>query len=54
MVWSYNFIDWMYFQGLIDELRISKIARSEEWIKTEYNNQSVPAEFVKVGILEKA
>lgn len=40
--------------GKIDDVKISKIARSEEWIKTEYNNQSVPAEFVKVGILEKA
>jgi len=27
-----------YFNGTIDELRISNIARSEDWIKTEYNN----------------
>jgi len=54
MVWSYDFITWMYFQGLIDEVRISKIARSGEWIKTEYNNQSVPEEFIKIGVLEKS
>lgn len=41
------------YNGPIDEVRISNIARSEQWIKTEYNNQSVPEEFIKVGILEK-
>ena len=34
-----------YFTGRIDEVRISKIARSADWIKTEYNNQSNPSSF---------
>ena len=29
-----------YFDGIIDEVRISDIVRSAEWIKTSYNNQS--------------
>ena len=28
-----------YGDGLIDEVRISNIARSAAWIETEYNNQ---------------
>jgi len=31
-----------YFNGSIDEVRISDTARSAGWIATEYNNQSVP------------
>ncbi|MFA6190248.1 MAG: DUF2341 domain-containing protein [Candidatus Staskawiczbacteria bacterium] len=33
------------FDGVIDELRVSNIKRSADWIKTEYNNQSSPATF---------
>ncbi|MHA2120212.1 MAG: DUF2341 domain-containing protein [Promethearchaeota archaeon] len=33
VAWSYPWL------GQIDEVRISKIARSADWIKTEYNNQ---------------
>jgi len=50
----YLAIDQIHMTGKIDEVRISNIARSAEWIKTEYNNQSTPEEFVKIGILEKA
>jgi len=42
--------DW--FQGLLDEARISNVARSAEWIQTEYNNQRAPAAFYTVGIEE--
>ncbi len=35
--------------GTIDEVRISAIARSSDWIKTEYNNQSSPGTFYAVG-----
>jgi hypothetical protein len=35
--------------GLIDEVRISKVARTDGWIKTSYNNQSDPASFYSVG-----
>src|SRR5205807_2515049 len=31
------------FQGIIDEVRISNIIRSADWVKTEYNNQSAAA-----------
>jgi hypothetical protein len=29
-----------YFNGIVDEVRISDTARDADWIKTEYNNQS--------------
>jgi YD repeat-containing protein len=35
--------------GLLDETRISNIARSADWIKTEYNNQSSPATFYSIS-----
>ena len=33
------------FKGSIDETRVSSIARSADWIKTEYNNQNSPSTF---------
>ncbi|MCG6923367.1 MAG: right-handed parallel beta-helix repeat-containing protein, partial [Acidobacteria bacterium] len=33
------------FEGDIDEVRISRVARSLAWIQTEYNNQSNPGPF---------
>jgi ketosteroid isomerase-like protein len=41
-----------YFSGSVDEVRISKIARSSAWIATEYNNQNNPATFYSVGVEE--
>ncbi len=38
-----------FFNGLIDETRISSIARSANWITTEYNNQSNPSTFETFG-----
>jgi hypothetical protein len=38
-----------WWSGGIDELRISTVARSNDWITTEYNNQSSPATFYTVG-----
>ena len=40
------------FLGLIDEVRISSTARSAEWIKTEYNNQSSPSTFHTIAAEE--
>ncbi len=37
------------FNGFIDEVRASNIARSAAWILTEYNNQLNPAEFYTIG-----
>ncbi|CAB1056318.1 hypothetical protein D1BOALGB6SA_1054, partial [Olavius sp. associated proteobacterium Delta 1] len=36
------------FDGSIDEVRISSTARSDDWIKTNYNNQSDPAGFMTI------
>ncbi|MEX1188601.1 MAG: DUF2341 domain-containing protein [Bacteroidia bacterium] len=38
-----------YFDGLVDEVRISNITRSPYWIATEYANQSSPNTFLKIG-----
>ncbi|MFH1822753.1 MAG: DUF2341 domain-containing protein, partial [Patescibacteria group bacterium] len=38
------------FKGSIDELKISNIIRSAEWLKTEYNNQSSPSTFLAFGV----
>ena len=36
------------FDGIIDEVRISKVARSPEWIATSFRNQSEPSNFISV------
>lgn len=41
-----------YLQGSIDELRLSNIVRSADWICTEYNNQNSPSTFYSIGSLE--
>lgn len=38
------------FSGYIDEVRVSGVARSADWIKTEYNNQSNPSVFHGVSV----
>ena len=38
-----------YFSGAVDEVRISDIARSADWIATEYNNQSSPSSFYTIS-----
>ena len=38
-----------YLNGMLDELRLSKVARSADWIATEYNNQSSPSTFYSIG-----
>jgi hypothetical protein len=37
------------YTGKIDEVRISKMERSESWIKTEYANQNRPDLFISAG-----
>jgi hypothetical protein len=37
------------FNGFIDEVRVSNIARSSDWINTEYKNQNNPAVFYTIG-----
>jgi len=38
-----------YFNGLLDEVRVSAIARSADWINTEYCNQSASCVFYSTG-----
>jgi hypothetical protein len=42
-----------YLNGVLDEIRISNLARSTNWIRTEYANQNSPATFYTVGAEEK-
>jgi Concanavalin A-like lectin/glucanases superfamily/Domain of unknown function (DUF2341) len=37
-----------------DELRVASVARSADWIATEYNNQSSPATFYSIGAAPSA
>jgi hypothetical protein len=39
-----------WFNGLLDDVRVSNSVRSADWIATEYNNQSNPATFLSVGL----
>jgi hypothetical protein len=43
---------WLYWNGALDEVRVSNTARSPGWIQTEYNNQSSPATFLTEGVQE--
>ncbi len=36
-----------WFNGHIDEIRVSTTARSSDWILTSYNNQNNPSSFIK-------
>lgn len=40
------------YAGLLDEVRLSNIDLSADWIKTEYRNQSAPATYTTVGSLQ--
>ena len=40
------------FTGTIDEVRISSVPRSSQWIKTEYNNQLSPQTFIMLSAQE--
>ncbi|GAB5525869.1 MAG: hypothetical protein Roseis2KO_37410 [Roseivirga sp.] len=45
-------VDARYFDGILDELRISDTPRSADWILTEYNNQNAPGSFISVATAE--
>ncbi len=44
---------YQWFDGIIDEVRISTTARSADWIATCYNNQDSPSTFYSVGTIEE-
>jgi hypothetical protein len=37
------------YTGLLDEVRVSNVARSLDWIKTEYRNQNTPGTYLSEG-----
>jgi hypothetical protein len=39
----------MYYEGFLDEVRVSSITRSPEWISTSFNNQQDPGSFLSIG-----
>ncbi|MFC1869939.1 DUF2341 domain-containing protein [Chloroflexota bacterium] len=41
-----------FFNGTLDEVRISNSVRSVDWIKTSYNNQNNPSTFYTLGTEE--
>ncbi len=41
-----------YFDGVLDELRVSDTVRSQQWIQTSVNNQTAPDTFHALGNLE--
>jgi RHS repeat-associated protein len=41
--------NWLYLNGGLDEVSISDIPRSADWIKTEFNNQSSPSTFYSLS-----
>ncbi|MFX0210170.1 MAG: DUF2341 domain-containing protein, partial [Candidatus Hodarchaeota archaeon] len=43
-----------WWDGEIDEVRISNIARSADWIQTEFNNQNNPVNFYSIGTKEES
>jgi hypothetical protein len=45
---------WYYWQGLIDEVRISKTDRTSNWLITSYNTMNDPSNFFNVGPEESA
>jgi hypothetical protein len=44
-----NYLPTEFFNGTIDEVRISGVARSASWIQASYNNQKDPTTFYTVG-----
>lgn len=41
-----------YFGGLLDEVHVANVVRSNEWISTEFKNQSNPTHFATTGVTE--
>ncbi|MHA2343272.1 MAG: DUF2341 domain-containing protein, partial [Candidatus Hodarchaeales archaeon] len=46
---SVNVTQLGHFEGLFDEIRVSNIVRSANWITTEYANQNDPSSFYSIG-----
>ena len=48
-MWFGNAGNWGNYVGSMDEVRVSSVARSANWIHTEYSNQSNPGTFYSLG-----
>jgi biopolymer transport protein ExbB len=46
---SYPNYDGFWWNGHVDEVRVSDSGRSSAWIATEYNNQNSPTTFYSLG-----
>jgi hypothetical protein len=46
---NYGTADQRYLGAIIDEVRVSNVARSASWIVSEYNNQNSPSTFYSLG-----
>lgn len=44
-----SILNLQYWNGSLDEARVASVARSANWITTEYNNQSAPSTFATLG-----
>ncbi len=44
-----NPVDDRYFDGVLDEVRLSRVARTPAWLATQHLNQRAPASFYTVG-----
>jgi len=42
----------VFFDGIIDEVHILNISRTQDWITTEFNNQSDPGAFYLTGTIQ--
>jgi RHS repeat-associated protein len=38
-----------FWHGILDEVRLSNVERSDDWVATEYNNQNSPATFYLIS-----
>jgi len=47
---AYQNVGTTAFNGVLDEVRIAKTARSANWLRTEYNNEHAPSSFYVVGL----
>ncbi|MFC1588559.1 DUF2341 domain-containing protein [Planctomycetota bacterium] len=45
--------DGQFINAIIDAVRISKVARSADWIKTSFNNQNDPSTFYAIDPIEQ-
>jgi RHS repeat-associated protein len=47
--WGAGNYNWFYFNGNLDQIEISSMARSADWVRAEYLNQSSPSTFFTLG-----